>query len=168
MASVKLAYGSSTAVTISPASVATSSTWIAGTESTAIDNTSNLFLDYLLAGYITVGTSPTASTEIRIYVYGSQNDTPLYPDVLDGTSSAETFTSAAIRDGSLKLAAVMAVDATTSDRAYYFAPVSVASLFGGTLPKYWGVFLTHNTGVNLNATAGNHVISYTGVYETIA
>ena len=64
--------------------------------------------------------------------------------------------------------ATMLVDATTSDRTYWFAPVSVAALFGGTLPKYWGAFITHNTGVNLNSTGTNHVISYTPAYETIA
>ena len=167
MADVKLAYGSSAAFTIGIESTASSSTFVAGRESTAVSNTTNLYLDYLISGEITVGTSPTADTEIKVYAYGSQNDTPDYPDVLDGTDSDETFTSAAIKDASLHLLAVLRVDSATSDRTYYFAPVSLAAVFGGVVPKNFGVFVTHNTGVNLNATAGNHKINYTGVYETV-
>lgn len=168
MADVKIAYGNSAVLTEAMEGLATSSTFVAGWETTAVDNTSNKYLDYILAGKVTVGTTPTISTEIRIYVYGSIDDTPTYPDVLDGTSSAETFTSAGIRDASLKLAAILSVDATTSDRTYWMAPVSIASLFGGVVPKFWGVFVTHNTGVNLNSTASNHILSYTPVYETVA
>lgn len=167
MADVKTAYGSSSALTISPASLATSSTWLAGVESDAVSNTTNLYLDYLLAGKITVGTTPTINTEIRVYVVGTHDDTPTWPDVLDGTASAETITSAGVRDGFAKLAATMAVDATTSDRSYPFGPVSVASLFGGVMPKQFVVFVAHNTGVNLNSTAGNHVVSVTPVYQTV-
>lgn len=167
MADRKIAYGSSSAVTITLGGLATSSSFTAGRESTAIDNTSNKYLDYLIGGKIQVGTTPTASTEIRVYVVGSVNDSPTYPDVFDGTDSAETRTSAGATDAAMKLAAVLSVDATTSNRDYWFGPVSVAALFGGVMPKYFVVFVTHNTAVNLNATDGNHVISITPVYETV-
>lgn len=167
MADVKLAYGSSAALTEGIEGLASDTNLLAGWETTAVDNTSNKYLDYLLAGKITTGTSPTDAKEIRVYVYGSTDDTPTYPDVLDGTSSAETITSSGIRDSALKLAVVIATN-NTSDRTYWFGPISVAALFGGTMPKYWGVFIVHNTGVNLNATGTNHVISHTPVYETIA
>ena len=167
MASIKTAYGSSSDLTITLASLATDANLLAGRESTAVNNTSDLYLDFLLSGKITTGTSPTASKEIRIYVYGSYDDTPAYPDVFDGTDSAETVTSSDIRDAGLKLAAITSTS-STSDRTYWFAPVSVASLFGGTLPKYWGVFVTHNTGVNLNATGSNHDLTITPVYNTVA
>lgn len=163
---IKIKYAASSAVTISPASLASSSTFLAGVESDAIDNSSNLYLDYLLAGKITVGTSPAASTEIRVYVVAMQDDST-WPDVFDGTSSAETVTSAGVGAGFLKLAAIMPVDATTSDRAYYFGPVSVASLFGGVCPRKFVVFVTQNTGANLNATGGNHAVSITPVYATV-
>jgi hypothetical protein len=87
---------------------------------------------------------------------------------MDGTDSAETITSAGVGRGFLKLAAVLDVDATTSDRVYGFGPVALAPLFGGVLPTHWGVFVAHNTGVNLNATGGNHVFSYIGVKYTSA
>lgn len=166
MSDIKLQYVASSAVTISLASLATDANLLAGRESTAIDNSTNEYLDYLLAGQITQGTSPTTAKEIRVYVVGMLNDTT-WPDVFDGTDSAETVTSSGIRDSVCRLAAVMATDAT-SDRVNYFGPVSVAALFGGTLPAKFGVFVTHNTAVNLNATPGNHVISIVPVYQQIA
>lgn len=167
MASIKIEYAASSALTITLASLATSSDWTAGRESTAVDNTSNKYLDYLLAGKVTVGTTPTISTEIRAYVVALMEDST-YPDVFDGTDSAETATSAGVRDGFAKLAAVMRVDSTTSDRAYFFGPVSVASLFGGACPKKFVVFITHNSGVNLNSTGGNQAVHVTPVYATSA
>ena len=161
----KLVYGTSSALTVTLGALASSSTWLAGRESAAVDNTANLHLDYLLAGKIRVGTTPTASTEIRIYVVALMEDAT-WPDVFDGTDSAETVTSAGVGSGFLKLAAVMLVDATTSDRDYFFGPVSVAGLFGGVVPKKFVIFCTHNTGVSLNATDGNHAIHITPVHST--
>jgi len=167
MADVKLVYGSWAAVTISLASLATSSTFVAGRESTAIDNTSLLALDYLLSvEKITVGTTPTAGTEIRVYVAGLVGSA-VWPDVLDGTDSAETFTTASILDSSCVLAGRMVCSATTSNVAFPFHPISVASLFGGVCPSKFVVFVAHNTGVNLNSTAGNHVINVLPIYETV-
>lgn len=165
MSDVKIEYGTSSALTITLASLASSSTLVAGRESTAIDNTTNKYLDYLLSGKITVGTSPTTAKEIRVYVAALMEDST-WPDVFDGTDSDETITNAQIRDSACKLAAVIGTVAT-SDVSYPFAPVSVSSLFGGSLPKKFVVFVTHNTGVNLNATGGNHAIYVTPVYETV-
>lgn len=167
MANVKIEYAASAALTITLASLATSSTLVAGQEADLVDNvTTNKYLDYLLSGKITTGTGPTDVREIRVYVVGIYDDTT-WPDVFDGTNSAETVTSTQIRDASLKLAAVIPTN-NTSDRVYWFGPVSVAALFGGVLPKKWTVWVTHSTGVNLNATGGNHAIWQTGVYETVA
>lgn len=165
-ADIKIQYPSTSSVdlTITLASLTTgaSGVFTAGQESTAVDNTSNLDLDHLLSGKITTGTSPTVSRSINIYAYAnlsSATGTPTYPDVLDGTDSAETFTSANVMNNSVKFVASITID-NTSDRAYYFGPVSIASIFGGSLPKFWGVYVAHDTAVNLNSTAGNHKLSY--------
>lgn len=167
MADRKIEYAASSALTITLASLASSASWLAGRESTAVDNTSNKYLDYLLAGKVTVGTTPTINTEIRIYVVALLDDTT-WPDVFDGTDSDETVTSAGVGSGFLKLAASMLVDATTSDRGYPFGPVSVASLFGGVCPKKFVVFVAHNSGVALNSTGSNHFVNITPAYETVA
>jgi hypothetical protein len=168
MATVNIAYAASATLTNAIQSLASSSTFVAGYESDVFDNTSTKYVDVLLAGVVTVGTTPTINTNILIYVAAVRDDAPAWPDVLDGTTSAETITSAGVGAGFLKLAAVLTVDATTSDRAYNFGPVSVAQLFGGVMPNKFVLFTAHNTGVNLNATAGNHVFKTTGITYTVA
>lgn len=168
MADVKFAYGSSSSLTLTLASLASSSSLVAGRESTAVDNTTNKYLDVLLSGKITTGTSPTGNPgQITVFVYASYEDTPTYPDVLDGTDSDETFTSTGIRDAAVIPIAVISTD-TTSNRTYWFGPRSVANCFGGAMPKYWGVWVAQSSGVALNSTGGNHAVWYTPVYETVA
>lgn len=165
----KLVWGSSAALTITLASLASDANRLAGRESAAVDLTGiAALIDVLVGGKIRVGTTPTTATQIDVWVYASINDGPTYPDVFDGTDSAETVTSAGIRNAALKLLASLEVDSATSDRDYWFAPRSIAALFGGVLPKRFGIFVTHNTGVALNATGGNHVIDYTPVYFNVA
>ena len=168
MATVNIGYSASTALTISPENVASSSGFTAGVESAVVDNTTNKYVDALLSGFWTCGTTPTTNTQCLIYVGGVFDQTPTYPDVFDGTASAETLTSAGVGRGFLKLAAVLDVDSTTSDRKYNYGPVSVAQLFGGTMPTHWFVFITHNSGVNTNTTAANHSHKYIGVTYTVA
>lgn len=167
MATVTVAYTTNT-ITISPASLASSSTFLAGRESTEVDNTSNLFVDALVQASFTVGTTPTAGV-INLYVWGS--DTSLATtaiDSLDGADSAESITNVGVLASALRLAATAYVTATTSDIAYPISTFSVAALFGGVLPKFWGVFVAHNTVATLNATGGNHVVKYTGIKYTVA
>jgi len=161
----RLGYGSSADLTITLASLATSSDLLAGRESTAVDNSTDKYLDFLLGGKVTTGTSPTVNTRIQICVVGILNDTD-WPDVFDGTDSAETITSDGIKNSCVRVLADITVSAT-SDRSYPFGPLSVAAAFGGTMPKKFSVFVTHNTGVNLNATGSNHEISVTGVYAVL-
>lgn len=165
-ADVKVAYGSSADYTITLASLATSSTKVAGRESTAVDNTTNKYLDFLVAGKITTGTSPTDTKSIEIWAYGSTDDTPTYPDVLDGSDSAETFTSVDIRNAAANFLMDTATN-NTSDRPYWFKPTPLSLAFGPTIPKHHGLWVTHDTGVNLNSTGGNHDLSYTPAYATV-
>lgn len=159
-----LAYSARSTMTISPASLASSADWTAGRESNEVDNSTDLYNDVLLQGFVTVGTTPTAGTAILIYVWGSDQAASVANlDAIDGVDSAETLTSTAIRDGLLRLAARLEVNAATSDRRYLMGAMSLAQLFGGNMPRHWGIFVTHNTGVALNATGGNHQFSWRGV-----
>ena len=159
---VKIAYAASSAVTITLDSLASSSTFVAGRESTAVDNSTNKYIDFLLAGQIPQGTSPTTGKEIRVYVVGLSNDST-WPDVFDGTDSAETVTTTNILDSAARLAVVMNTTAT-SDEVNWFGPVSVASLFNGKVPLKWVAFVAHNTAVNLKSSGA--VLSITPVYLT--
>jgi len=127
----------------------------------------NKYLDELVSGLITVGTSPTASTYIEVHAVGAIEDTPTWPDVFDGTDSAETVTSAGIKAAICRQVGIMLCDSTTSDRGYPFAPLGIRQLFGDGMPTAHVIFVTHSTGVNLNATAANHAIYHLPVYATV-
>jgi hypothetical protein len=167
-ADLKLGYASSVAITITlaPAGVglASSTTWVAGRESTAISNTTNNYVDYRVAGKITTGTSPTNNTEIRIYGYAAHNDTPDYPDVFDGVDSAETVTNTQILDQLPRLGASLV--SSGSNVAYPFTQLLTIAEAYGFVPKNWGIFVAHNTAVALNGTESNHELDYTGAYFT--
>ena len=51
-------YSSNTAITMNLSALAASATFIAGRESTQIDNTSTKYIDALVQGSFTVGTTP--------------------------------------------------------------------------------------------------------------
>jgi hypothetical protein len=162
-------YTASATITIAPENIATSSTFAAGVESTVVSNLSTKYSDAWVSGKWTAGTTPTANTQVQIWVYAPISDdlssAVVYPDVLDGTSSAETMTSTGVLQGGLKLAAILNVDSNTSNREYPCAPFSIASLFGGRIPTRWGLFIAHNSGVNSNSTAGNHVWTFIGITD---
>lgn len=169
MADIKTKYPSSstTALTISLASLANSSGLTTGRESAAVDNTTNLDLDHLVSGKIRAGTSPTSGNRIEVWAYAPisvSSGTPTYPaiatsDGIDGTDSAVTALSDNVKFSALRLIASITVD-STSDRDYFIPPTSIASLFGGQMPTHWGVIVFNGSGVALNSTAGNHDISY--------
>ena len=165
MADYKVKYPSTStvALTISLASLADDNTnGLAGRESIAVDNTSNLDLDHLLTGKIRTGTSPTANRTIEIWAYAPismSSGTPTYPDVFDGTDSAETATSRNVLTSALAWVASITTD-STSNRDYFLRPISIANLFGGQLPPYWGIFVINRTGVALNSTGSNHSLEY--------
>ena len=163
---VNQAFGATGDLTITLASLATDASKLTGRESTSLSFTSTKPLDCLLQGKVTTGTSPTDAKTIEVLVVGSADGTN-WPDVFDGTDSAETITSALIKGVICKVAASMPTN-NTSDRSYPFGPISVAALFGGVLPSSIAVFVTHDTAVNLNATGSNHKITYQNIYETVA
>ena len=66
MATATVSYSSNTAITMDLANLASSSTFLAGRESTQIDNTTNKYMDALVSGQISVGTTPTANTQIVV------------------------------------------------------------------------------------------------------
>lgn len=163
---IKIAYASSVAMTFTSVnSLATDTNLLAGASALAVDNSSNLYLDYTIAGLIKNNTSsaPTAGQEIDVYAYRGYDDTPTYPDTLAGTDALKTITTSNILNTLGRLVASMKVAATTS-QVNPFDGGSVAALWGGHLPKLWSIFVVHNSGQAL-AASGNSV-SYRGAYAT--
>ena len=168
MATESISYRASSNLTFtSLASLAHSASHIAGAESAAYDNSSNLDTDALLAGYIALDTStgPAANTQILVYVVAEINDTT-WPDVFDGTDSAETWTNVEMRDAAGKLAAVINLVENAASRVMPFHCGSVAALFGGAMPRKFVVWVTQNSGDSLAASGS--LVSVTGIKRTSA
>jgi hypothetical protein len=169
MATMTPSYASRVAITMDLAGLASSSTLVAGRESSQINNTSDKYMDAMISGTISVGTSPTAGP-IVVYVWGA--DTSLATtaiDVLDGTDSAETLTNTGILNR-LKPLATINVLATTSDIAYPVICESVASVLGlPCLPPFWGLFTAHATVAALRNTSVNtNSLGFVGIKFDVA
>jgi hypothetical protein len=155
-------YGTPTAMTITLASLASDATLVAGRASTALDQKDSLdAIDVLVGGKVTTGTSPTATRQIEIWAYASYDDTEFSGSA---TGSDANLTPDA-KENLRPLHIIPTV--ATSDKTYKWGPFSIAQAFGGTMPVQFGIYIVHNTGVNLNSTGSNHEVVYTAVkYES--
>jgi hypothetical protein len=168
MAVTNITYTSNTAITFDLSSLGTSSTFVAGRESTQIDNSSNLYVDAIvnvkgITGH--ASTAPTVGQMIQLYCWGA--DTSLATtaiDTLDGTDSAETLSHVSVLN-SLRRVDTPVVTVATAALVYYVMPFSVAAMFGGVMPKFWGLFLAHNHTGALGSS-NNSLFSYNGVTYT--
>jgi len=155
-------YGSKTTLTITGVpSLASDTNRLTGIETSIIDNTTDGFYDIYISGKITTGTNPTDKKQIEVWAIGW--DGSGWPDVFDGTCSSETITSLDIKNLICKPIATMSTN-NTSDRTYWLTDVSLRGAFNGALPSKVVLFVTHDTVAALNATAGNHELSYYGEY----
>jgi hypothetical protein len=166
MADNKIEYGASAAIAITLASLASDTSLLIGRQSDIVNNTVNKYLDYIVAGKITTGTTPTTARYLDVWLFGQVEDTPIYPDTLAGVDAARTLTSAEIKFNALANLASILVSAT-SNITYWIRPTSVASLFGGVVPKRWGVWVAHSSVAALHATGSNHAFWQTPVYATL-
>jgi hypothetical protein len=158
---------SNTNITFDISSLAHDDTFLAGRESTQIDNTSNNYVDAIVdvKGITGGATTPAIGDRIHLRVWGSDVSLATTPiDVLDGTDSAETLAHSQVLH-SLRLAGSCETQVATASLVYYIQPFSVASLFGGKMPKFWGLFLSHSLGGTLAASQSG-LFRYTGIKYT--
>jgi hypothetical protein len=161
---IKIAYTADAAFTLDLTGLAASATWVAGRESTRVDNTSNKYLDYKISGSYISGTSPT-SGEARLYYVQPQEDTPTWPDVFDGTDSNETVTNTSILD-KLPLGWSGGNSTTTNVTYPIISALTLAQAFG-IVPHHFLVFFTHSMVAALKTDAANtNGIFYKGCYAT--
>ena len=112
---------------------------------------------------VTPAFTPTASTGINVYVYGSQDGTT-WPgagatsEVLAGTDAAVTLSTFG---NNLKPAAFILCH--TSAGTFKSEPISIKSLFGGILPKKWAVLITNGLPATISLAASGHAIAVTEI-----
>jgi hypothetical protein len=150
-------YVAAATLTLSLASLASDTNLVAGRASTFVDNAAVDAIDCLVGGKVTTGTSPTADRQIEVWAYGSY-DGVSYSGGASGSDANLTPQAKTL----MRLLTVIPTDAT-SNKTYTWGPISIAQAFGGVVPPEWGIFIVHNTGVALHATAGNHEVKYTPI-----
>jgi hypothetical protein len=153
-------YVASAAVTITLASLASSSTLVTGRASTSISNTTNKY-DFILPTLkFRSGTTPTAATYLEFWAFAQRADTT-WPEIFtaaySGADGGFTATSRDILYAGAVLLGAATVDATTG-RDYVIRGRELAQAFGA-MPQNVAFFVTHSTAVALDATGGNFVMT---------
>jgi hypothetical protein len=128
-------------------------------ESTAIDNSSNLYLDALVQLHVKLAAgSPSGDKAVYVYAYGSEDGTN-YTDNATGSDAAITLRTPT----NLKLIGAIACP-DSGGLTYKSHPMSIAAAFGGVMPRKWGIVIQNKTGVAFDGTEGNHAKRYSGIY----
>jgi hypothetical protein len=138
-------FGTTTAFTITLASLASSVVGV-GRQSTLV--TSNTARSALIGVQITVGTSPTANTLVSVYLIrgnGTIND--------DGAGASD----AGLTVVNAPLLGNILITATTSNAVY---TALFDTKFLGSLGPSFGIAVVNSSGASLNATAGNLIADY--------
>jgi hypothetical protein len=149
-----LTYPTAATITLDLKSLANGA-WRAGT---AVDNTTNLYMDATLGGSIQVhSTAPTAGGTIDIYLYASYDGT----NYTGGASGTDGVFADANNETLFHFVDSIVVTAATSID-YEWGPFNVMSVLGHMPPK-WGVVVENNTGQILHATGTANITKYTGL-----
>lgn len=150
-----LSYSSATAITMAMQAIATATYY----GSASVDNTTNLYEDVLVGGFVSTGTSPTTGKRIQWFLYGTWDGGTTFSGGAAGTDAAYTPGGEA---GNL-IGPIWVIDTdATSNHVYEWGPVSLGAIIGA-VPQKWGLVVTHDTAVNLKSLAGDHVQKYQGL-----
>ena len=154
-------YRASSGVTITLASLASSSGLTVGRCSAAYSNASNKD-DFLLPSLkVRSGSSaPTAGGSIELWAFAQRADgawPELFTAAYSGTDGGFTVVSRDILMACAVLLGAVTNDATTG-RDYVIRGRELAQVFGA-VPQNVAFFVTQSTGQALDSTAGNHALA---------
>lgn len=162
MAVTKITYATSAAITCTINTLASSAT--VGRSCLAIDNSSNLYDDALVALAIKTGAgAPANDKAIYAYIFGSEDGTNFDQEESNapGTDAAYTINAPTIFKGPIVIPVLTAAKV-------YLKTFTIAQFFGGVMPRKWGFIIVNYAGQSLDTTEGNHIKSYTGITYTTA
>ena len=161
MPAIKMAYGTSTAFTITLASLANGAT--SGRESTVVDNSSDLYIDALAQVIVTVSSgTPANDKAVYIYAYGAEAATTNYSGNATGVDAAINLDSPT----AMRLIGVIPTPTAATAVTWEGQPMSVAAAFGGILPRRWGIVVRNYSGLSLTSSTTLNIASWSGVSYT--
>ncbi|MEN6332805.1 MAG: hypothetical protein ABFE01_01005 [Phycisphaerales bacterium] len=119
-------------------------------ESTAVDNSTNRFLDALVQ--VKIATNPSADSTgdkaVYVYAYGTTDGGATCSGNASGSDAA--FGADPQQLANCRLIGV--TYAPTQNKIYESDLMSVASAFGGLLPQRWGIIVHNKTGQTLKTS----------------
>lgn len=129
-------------------------------ESTAVDNTTSLFMDATVQIKVKTNAAGTSATgRVDVFVYATADGT----NYSGGASGVDAAFSNNL-DQLIYLGSLPAVANATT----YNAVFKLSKAFGyGGIPAKWGVILQNNSGAALDSTGGNHSAVYQGITATV-
>lgn len=157
----KPTYASNAAFTITLASLINSTSLSTGyRQSTAVDNTTNLYADAMIYGHVKSNATPTANAAYFLFLYWSNDGGTTYSNNASGSDASYTSPDS---DSNIIIGSTSITTAVAS-LVSYIRPFSFCQAAGLLyLPGKWGVIFKNGSGQTLTATGGDHVISFQGV-----
>jgi hypothetical protein len=125
----------------------------------------NLYDDAILTiGIKTANAAPGTNPVCYVFIYGSEDGI-----VYSGSTGEGQGTDAGMTlDSPSNMKGPYVISCPTQAKTYYCVIGSIASLFGGNMPRRWGFAILNTTGQALDSTEGNHQKTYTGITYTNA
>jgi len=151
MSEIKQKLGTSTALTITLASLANG----AGRCSTAVDNSSVNAISADI--YVKIKTAGTLTTPFSVSVYLVRSE--------DGTNFDDGFAGSDAAFTPINATLIGIISAPTTGTTYQMI---LNTEVAGNLPRKYAIAIVNNTGVSFDGTAGNHSVSITPkTYQTV-
>ena len=156
------------AIAMDLSSLAASSTWTAGVNSTEIQNTQG-YVDVLVTVKPITATATVLGQILSLYVAGQNTSFATNPitaaGMIDGAAGACNLVNVSTLNSLRWVAYPTATGLTATP--YVIEPFSIAQLFGGVMPIFWSLFFAHNMGTAL-AASQNNLFSFNGItYSTV-
>lgn len=170
MATLSISYSSATINEFTASALLSDTNMATGRAGDTFSNATTLYVDVLFSGVLKTATSLSLNTQIEVWLAGSNGG--FASDLAAGCPTVEgAFSPAGGSKSLMQMAAMISVTstATTSEIQWRFGPISVAALFGGSLPEYFAPVVFQNTGQALaTSTATSSYWEYYGVQYTSA
>jgi hypothetical protein len=144
---IELKYGTSNqSITITLASLSNNGQ----RASTAVDNSSNLFIEALVFLKIKSASASTgAAGYVNVYAYGTADGGTTYTESATGTDAAITLTV----PPNVRL--IGSFNMVANSTTYAAGPFPVSAAFGNVLPDHWGIIVENKSGATFDASTAS-------------